>query len=101
MAKNKDLARQLAETGLGRRPQTATDPPPPDDAGPAGSSAEADDDGEHTRTGAGYRRKDGTALVRTSVMFTREERRWLKRQAEDAGLSTSDYVRRELGLDLD
>lgn len=100
MAKKQDLARQLAETGLGRRPPSSA--PPPDDAGssPRGD-AEADDDGEHVRTGAGYRKKDGTALVRTSVMFTREERRWLKRQAEDAGLSTSDYVRRALGLDVE
>lgn len=50
----------------------------------------------HRRTGTGYVKADGTEMVRTVLVVTRAERRRLKALALEAGMSSSDYVRRAL-----
>lgn len=52
----------------------------------------------HRRTGTGYVKADGTEMVRTVLVVTRAERRRLKALALEAGVSSSDYVRRALGF---
>ncbi|MEL6614106.1 MAG: hypothetical protein AAFQ43_00125 [Bacteroidota bacterium] len=54
--------------------------------------------GAFRKTGIGYVKADGTAMVRTVVMVTEDERQRLKMMALEAGLSPSDYVRRALGF---
>ena len=54
--------------------------------------------GAFRKTGIGYVKADGTAMVRTVVMVTEDERQRLKMRALEAGLSPSDYVRRALGF---
>ena len=63
------------------------------------AAPEADGEGGAFRkTGIGYVKADGTAMVRTVVMVTEDERQRLKMMALEAGLSPSDYVRRALGF---
>ena len=63
----------------------------------AASEAEGEG-GAFRKTGIGYVKADGTAMVRTVVMVTEDERQRLKMMALEAGLSPSDYVRRALGF---
>lgn len=58
----------------------------------------SDGESEYRRTGTGYVKTDGTELVRTVVMMTEGERRRLKIEAMERGVSASDYVRRALGF---
>ena len=70
-------------------------------AKPATSRATPEAEGEggaFRKTGIGYVKADGTAMVRTVVMVTEDERQRLKMMALEAGLSPSDYVRRALGF---
>jgi len=63
------------------------------------ASPEAEGEGGAFRkTGIGYVKADGTAMVRTVVMVTEDERQRLKMMALQAGLSPSDFVRRALGF---
>ena len=61
-------------------------------------SARGEEGGGHRATGIGYIKADGTEMVRTVLMVTREERRRLKLMALEAGVSPSDYVRKALGF---
>ena len=60
---------------------------------PAGAEASAD-----KSRGVAYQTKEGVPKVRVSLHLTKAQRRRLNDAAEDAGLSVSDYVARQLGL---
>lgn len=66
----------------------------PEAAAQASEAAES----AHVRTSTGYVREGGERVYRVSVMLTRDERRHLREQADDEGVSITDLVRRALKL---
>lgn len=62
-----------------------------------GEDAVSDESG-HVRTSTGYVREGGERVYRVSIMLTRDERRRLREQADDEGMSITDLVRRALSL---
>lgn len=56
------------------------------------------DGGTHARTSTGYTRESGEQVYRVSLFLTKGERRTLREQAEDAGMSLTDYVKARTGL---
>ena len=88
-----------AQTRPARRPTPRSKPGPrAQPAAAHGPSADPEGGGGHRKTGIGYVKADGTEVVRTVLLVTREERRRLKLMALEAGVSPSDYVRRALGF---
>ena len=49
-------------------------------------------------TGKGYVTTDGVKKLRVSIHLTKEQRSRLRELAEDAELTVTDYIVRELGL---
>ena len=84
-----------------RRHRAASTPKKSTRAKPAASqdaSAEGEGGGGHRKTGIGYIKADGTEMVRTVLLVTKEERQRLKLMALEAGVSPSEYVRQALGF---
>ena len=84
-----------------RKARTKQKPPSKRATKPKATQATPEAEGEggaFRKTGIGYVKADGTAMVRTVVMVTEDERQRLKMMALEAGLSPSDYVRRALGF---
>lgn len=80
-------------------PQVAADAPSAPSRALHPSAADADaQESPHTRTSTGYVREGGERVYRVSIMLTRDERRRLREQADDAGVSITDLVRRALTL---
>ena len=62
------------------------------------ATAGGEEGGGHRKTGIGYIKADGTEMVRTVLIVTKDERQRLKLMALEAGVSPSDYVREALGF---
>lgn len=89
-----------ADRKTARRGASAAKPAstPTAGAGSARTGTEQDSESAHVRTSTGYVREGGERVYRVSVMLTRDERRRLREQADDEGVSITDLVRRTLNL---